>query len=207
MSTYHPPVDSAVVRKRLIVLFAVVALKAIVIYGFVSGLATAGKELIVTILKTSIINTEKPKELPPPPPIAKLNGPPPISVVGPDININIAPPPPPVTVTKVAPKAIYVPPPALPIIPAQVAYAPSTDDYYPAQARRNNEEGRAIVHVCVNETGRVATADIATPSGHALLDDAALRLAKTYRFKPATQGGKPVQWCTGLPVKFVLTGG
>jgi hypothetical protein len=40
-----------------------------------------------------------------------------------------------------------------------------------------------------------------------LLDDAAVRLAKMYRFKPATQAGKPVQWCTGLPVKFVLTGG
>ena len=62
-----------------------------------------------------------------------------------------------------------------------------------------------MVHICVDERGRVATAAVDGSSGHALLDDAAVRLAKAYRFKPATQDGNPVQWCTGLPVKFVLT--
>jgi outer membrane biosynthesis protein TonB len=40
-----------------------------------------------------------------------------------------------------------------------------------------------------------------------MLDDAAVKLAKAYRFKPATQGGKVVMQCTGLPIKFELTGG
>jgi protein TonB len=207
MSTYYKPHDQGFFSKRVIVFFAIVAFHAIIIYAFISGLANAGKELIVTILRTNIINTEKTKELPPPPPMAKLNGPPPISVVAPEVTINIPPPPPPVTVTKVeAPKAIYVAPPA-PIIPAKIAYAPETADYYPAQSRRNNEEGRTIVHVCIDERGKVASAEVDSSggSGHALLDDAAVRLAKAYRFKPATQGGKPVQQCTGLPVKFVLT--
>jgi TonB family protein len=61
------------------------------------------------------------------------------------------------------------------------------------------------VSICVDVRGRVATAKLAGSSGHAMLDAAALKLAKAYKFKSATQGGKPVQQCLSLPVKFVLT--
>lgn len=205
-STYYRPHDSSFFSKRLIVFVAIVAFHAIIVWAFITGLATAGKNLIVTILKTNIIQTEQVKELPPPPPQAKLNVPPPVSVVAPDVIINIPTAPPPVTVVKVKPVVaapIHVAP--KPVIGVKVAYAPDTADYYPAQSRRNNEEGRAIVHICVDTRGRVATAAVESSSGHALLDDAAVKLAKAYRFKPATQDGKPVEQCTGLPVKFVLT--
>lgn len=206
MSTYYRPHDTEFFSKRLIVFAAIIAFHAVIVWAFVTGLAASGARLVATILKTNIIQTEKVQELPPPPPQAKLNVPPPVTVVAPDVIINIPTAPPPVTVVQkpVVVKPIAPPPPA-PIVPAKVAYAPDTADYYPAQSRRNNEEGRALVHICVDERGRVASAAIDGSSGHALLDDAAVRLAKAYRFKPATQGGKPVQQCTGLPVKFVLT--
>jgi len=206
MSTYYRPHDAEFFSKRLIIFLAIVAFHGLIVWAFVTGLATGAKNLIVTILKTNIIQTEKVQELPPPPPQAKLNSPPPVTVVAPDVIINIPTAPPPVTVAPkpTVVKPIAAPPPA-PIVPAKVSYAPDPADYYPAQSRRNNEEGRALVHICVDERGRVASAAIDGSSGHALLDDAAVRLAKLYRFKPATQGGKPVQQCTGLPVKFVLT--
>jgi len=206
MSTYYRPHDAEFFSKRLIIFVAIVAFHGLIVWAFVTGLATGAKNLIVTILKTNIIQTEKVQELPPPPPQAKLNVPPPVTVVAPDVIINIPTAPPPVTVVKtpVVVKPIAAPPPA-PIIPVKNVYMPDTSDYYPAQSRRNNEEGRALVHICVDERGRVASAEVGTSSGHALLDDAAVRLAKQARFKPATQAGKPVQQCTALPVKFVLT--
>lgn len=207
MSTYYRPHDSEFFSKRLIIFVAIVAFHAVIVWAFVTGLATSGARLVATILKTNIIQTEQVKELPPPPPQAKLNVPPPVTVVAPDVVINIPTAPPPVTnvVTKpVVVKPIAAPPPA-PIVPAKITYAPDTSDYYPPQSRRNNEEGRALVHICVDPRGRVASAAIDASSGHALLDDAAVKLAKAYRFKPATQAGKPIEQCTGLPVKFVLT--
>src|SRR5579871_4601553 len=188
MSTYYRPHDTEFFSKRLIIFIAIVAFHGLIVWAFVTGLATSGARLVATILKTNIIQENKVQELPPPPPQAKLNVPPPVTVV-----------PKPVT----APKPIVTPP--APIVPVKNTYMPDTSDYYPAQSRRNNEEGRALVHICVDERGRVASAAIDASSGHALLDDAAVRLAKQARFKPATQGGKPVQSCTGLPVKFVLT--
>jgi periplasmic protein TonB len=206
MSTYYRPHDAEFFSKRLIIFVAIVAFHGLIVWAFVTGLATGAKNLIVTILKTNIIQENKVQELPPPPPQAKLNVPPPVTVVAPDVIINIPVAPPPVTVVPkpvTQPKPIAVAP--KPIVPGKVAYAPDTADYYPAQSRRNNEEGRAMVHICVDERGRVASAAVDGSSGHALLDDAAVRLAKAYKFKPATQDGHPVQWCTGLPVKFVLT--
>ena len=206
MSTYYRPHDTEFFSKRLIIFIAIVAFHGLIVWAFVTGLATSGARLVATILKTNIIQENKVQELPPPPPQAKLNVPPPVTVVAPDVVINIPVAPPPVTVVPkpvTAPKPIVTPP--APIVPVKNTYMPDTSDYYPAQSRRNNEEGRALVHICVDERGRVASAAIDASSGHALLDDAAVRLAKQARFKPATQGGKPIQSCTGLPVKFVLT--
>jgi periplasmic protein TonB len=205
MSTYYRPHDTEFFSKRLIIFVAIVAFHGLIVWAFVTGLATGARNLIVTILKTNIIQENKVQELPPPPPQAKLNVPPPVTVVAPDVIINIPVAPPPVTVVKPTVVKPLAPPPPMPIIPGKPTYQPDTADYYPAQSRRNNEEGRAMVHICVDERGHVGTAAVEGSSGHALLDDAAVRLAKAYRFKPATQNGKPVQWCTGLPVKFVLT--
>jgi len=137
-----------------------------------------------------------------------LKVPPPVQVVAPEVNITIPVAPPPIHVVAAPPKPaapIRVAP--VPIVGARVTYAPDVQDYYPDASRRNNEEGRVLVHLCVDPRGRVGTADVATTSGHPGLDEAALKYAKALRFKAATQGGKPVQSCTSLPVKFVLTGG
>src|SRR6185437_15944476 len=198
MSAYYPQ-GSGMSSKRLIVLGIIIAFHAVIIYAFATGLVQNGKRLVQTILQTSIIETQKTQELPPPPPNVDLKAPPPVSVVAPEVTINIpvapphiTPPPPPPP----APKPIVRAPPA-PIQLPRPTYVPDTNDYYPDAARRNNEEGRVMVNVCVDTRGRVTNTKVTASSGHPMLDDAALKVAKAFRFKPATQSGKAVVDCVG----------
>jgi protein TonB len=208
MSAYYPQ-DAGFLSKRAIVFIAILVIHAIVIYAFASGLAKGGKRYIQTILQTNIIETEKPKDLPPPPPPVDLKERPPVQVVAPDINITIpveAPPPP---ITNVTTKAQPPPPKAAPPAPTklEVTYRPDPQNYYPEQARRDGQEGRAQVKICINTSGKVESAEVTTTSGFPLLDEAAVKVGKAMRFKPPTQEGKPVSTCPTLPVKFQLHGG
>ena len=132
---------------------------------------------------------------------------PPVQMIAPDINITIpveAPPPP---ITNVTTQA--APPPPRAIVPGtsvKVTFSPDVQEYYPEVSRRNGEEGRAVVKVCVNAAGKIDSVEVATGTGHPLLDEAALKVARAMKFKPATSEGKAVLSCPTLPVKFVLHG-
>jgi periplasmic protein TonB len=205
MSYY--PTDSGHMQRRLVAFVAIIIVHAIVIWGFVSGFANQGARYVQTILETNIIQTEKPKDLPPPPPPVDLKERPPVQMIAPDINITIpveAPPPP---ITNVTTQPAPAPPRAIvPGTPVKVTFAPDVQDYYPEVSRRNGEEGRAVVKVCVNVAGKIDSIEISNTTGHPLLDEAALKVAKAMKFKPATSEGKPVVSCPTLPVKFVLHG-
>jgi len=205
MSYY--PTDSGHLSRRLVAFLAIIAVHALVIWAFISGFANQGARYVQTILETNIIQTEKPKDLPPPPPPVDLKERPPVQVIAPEINITVPveAPPPPITNVTSQPQA---PPPRaiVPGSPVKITFQPDVNDYYPEVSRRNNEEGRPVVKICVNATGKIDSVDIATTSGHPLLDEAALKVAKLMKFKPATSEGKPVLSCPTLPVKFVLHG-
>ncbi len=207
MSAYYPN-SSNVMSKRALIFIIILAFHAVIIYAFMTGLVSQGARLVNTILQTNIIQTQKVQELPPPPPHVDLKVPPPVTVVAPDVTINIPLPPAPIHVApppKAAPPVIHVPP--APLVMARVVSAPDVNDYYPDASRRNNEEGRGMAKICIDTRGRVASAAVESSTGHPMLDAAMLQLAKAYRFKPATRAGKPVPVCTALPVKFQLTGG
>jgi periplasmic protein TonB len=208
MSAYYPQ-DSAFLSKRAIVFVAILVIHAIVIYAFASGLAQGGKRYIQTILQTNIIQTEKPKDLPPPPPPVDLKERPPVQVIAPDINITVPVDTPPPPITNVTTKALPPPPKAAPPAPTklEIAFKPDVANYYPEQARRDGQEGRAVVKICINTSGKVDTAEMATSSGNPQFDEAAIKVGKAFRFKPPTQEGKPVSTCVSLPVKFELHGG
>ena len=63
-------------------------------------------------------------------------------------------------------------------------------------------EGTTIVWMFVNERGRVEDVRIGTSSGNEAVDQAALRVARVYRFKPALRRNKPVPRWIGLPITF-----
>jgi periplasmic protein TonB len=212
MSAYYPQQEGSLLSKRALVFIIILVIHAIVIYAFASGLAKSGQRYLQNILQTNIIQTEKQKDLPPPPPPVDLKEKPPVQVIAPDINISVpVDAPPPITnVVKAtpappAPPAVVRPPP--PGTPVQVTYRPDISNYYPESARREGQEGRVVVKICVNATGKIDSAEVATGSGFADLDEAALKVAKAYRFKPATSEGKPVGVCPTLPVKFELHAG
>src|ERR1700680_3461814 len=182
MSYY--PTDSGHLSRPLVAFVAIIIVHAIVIWGFVSGFANEGARYMQTILETNIIQTEKPKDLPPPPPPVDLKERPPVQMNCPDINITTpeeAPPPP---ITNVTTQPAPPPPRAIvPGTPVKPTFVPDVQDYYPEVSRRNGEEGRAIVKVCVNVAGKIDSVEIATTTGHPLLDEAALKVAKAFRFK------------------------
>jgi len=205
MNAYYPQQETSLLTKRGIIFLVIIVIHVLVIYAFASGLAKSGKRYLQTILQTNIINQEKVKELPPPPPPVDLKERPPIQVVAPEVSITIPVETAPITVVKPppppAPVVVRPPPPGTPV---QVTFRPDISNYYPEAARREGQEGRAIIKICVNQLGKIDNAEVATSSGFPELDEAAIKVAKAYRFKPATSEGKPVSSCPTLPVKFEL---
>ena len=80
----------------------------------------------------------------------------------------------------------------------QLVSRPDLLRYYPAEARRRGIEGRALVEIVVDASGRVSRADLVTSSGSSLLDRQAVRVMYEYRFAPGTGGRARV------PVDFRL---
>lgn len=119
----------------------------------------------------------------------------------------VAPPPP----HKAEPApVIEAPPMPLPVGPlalsAELAVTcpERSAPAYPVQSRRNGEAGTVVLRVELDETGRVAAAQVASSSGHAMLDEAALGAVKTWRCTPAQRNGQPVRAVALQPLKFVL---
>ena len=75
---------------------------------------------------------------------------------------------------------------------------------YPPQSLRLGEEGLVRVNACVQPDGRLTDVALAASSGHALLDEAAVRhLSKPgIRFRPARHAGAAVSMCTTVPIRF-----
>jgi TonB family protein len=82
----------------------------------------------------------------------------------------------------------------------------SPDDFYPATSVSLQEQGIAIVNVCVRADGRMdGQPTIAGSSGYKRLDQAAIKWAReALRFTPATENGLGVRACKGFRVVFNL---
>lgn len=82
----------------------------------------------------------------------------------------------------------------------------SPDDYYPAVSLRLQEQGDAVVRVCVGPSGRrEGSPVIERSSGSRHLDGAAVKWAsEALAFTPATRNGSPVTACKGFRVSFTL---
>jgi TonB family protein len=75
---------------------------------------------------------------------------------------------------------------------------------YPAELRDRGVGGTVLLHFYVEANGRVARALVNETSGHPQLDQAALRIASTYRFTPARNRGESVPVWILLPITFRL---
>ncbi|MDR1727054.1 MAG: energy transducer TonB [Acidobacteriota bacterium] len=75
---------------------------------------------------------------------------------------------------------------------------------YPEASRRRGEAGKVLLRVQVLENGRVGELGLAASSGYGILDEAALRAVKHWRFKPARKGKTAVICWVNIPVEFQL---
>lgn len=76
---------------------------------------------------------------------------------------------------------------------------------YPSRSRDHGEAGTVIIAILVSADGSVADAHVATSSGYPLLDGSALSTVKAkWRFKPATNNGKPVASWVRAPINFSI---
>ncbi|WP_296753048.1 energy transducer TonB [Thiobacillus sp.] len=77
---------------------------------------------------------------------------------------------------------------------------------YPPMSRRLGETGKVVLRVELDETGRVSTAQVASSSGSARLDAAALAAVKSWRCTPAQRDGQAVRSVATQPFNFTLEG-
>ncbi len=75
---------------------------------------------------------------------------------------------------------------------------------YPRMARRRGLEGVVTIEAKIDINGRVEELRIFAGSGHTILDKAALKAVRTWRFSPGTVGGRTQSMWVKVPVRFEL---
>jgi protein TonB len=119
------------------------------------------------------------------------------------------PPPPPAPPAPPAPVAPPVPPAPAPAAPRQIVLTDSDwvrvpEIEYPLASRRLKEEGTVVVRALIDTRGVPKQVALQRSSGHARLDQQALRAAMTARVKPRTENGVPFEFWIAMPLAFEL---
>jgi len=197
--------------RRPLVLLAIAAVHVLLIAALANGFA---QHVLSALTPPTVVHFyNQPRERPRP------ADPPPIAVgriaiaLHPD-RPTIEPPPPPIdpSLTGGGANAIVPPPPeetaiaGTPVRPQILLLGrnqlPNTEDYYPAAARRREEQGAAQVRACVNAEGRLDGAQLLGSSGHKLLDDAAIDVLRAGHYARATRAGVPIANCYDFRITF-----
>lgn len=91
------------------------------------------------------------------------------------------------------------------VAPSSVAaYLRNPKPAYPAMALRRGMQGLVLLLVKVSDRGEPLTVTIKKSSGFMLLDKAALKAVRAWRFAPATRGGRSVAAGVEVPIRFSL---
>lgn len=90
--------------------------------------------------------------------------------------------------------------------PSPLAYLHNPAPTYPAVARLKRQEGVVLLTIEVSADGRASRVRVEKSSGFELLDEAALKAVRRWRFKPARIGGVPVAARGRVPLWFRLAG-
>jgi len=131
--------------RRMAVFAGIVGFHLLLVYGLVSGLARKVVEVVAPPLVTDIIEEIKPEDKPPPPPPPQIERPP-VQVPPPDVVIDIPMETATTAISNVTDKPVAPPPPRVVAgTPAKIGRMPSSEDYYPAAAKRAEEQGSTTV--------------------------------------------------------------
>ncbi len=206
--------DFSRLSRRTIALIVIVCLHAAVFYVYLADFARPAARVSPQDIHADFLNAyrqpEPPARLPPP----NLSAPKQVSLPKPNIPLDFSADPKAITVTHASvplgvPLPLPAPKPVHLVLGGPGAGFPTTEDYYPAVARRLGETGAAAVRVCVDPRGRLAAPPtIFQSSGIAPLDEGALRLARagSGHYRPSTENGRPVSACYAFRIRFQLEG-
>ncbi|NUO10393.1 MAG: energy transducer TonB [Candidatus Brocadia sp.] len=75
---------------------------------------------------------------------------------------------------------------------------------YPQLAKQMRQEGLVILRVEVDQKGMPVKVEVEQSSGYQLLDQAALKAVRHWRFQPERIGNSPVKSMVAIPVRFRL---
>ena len=75
---------------------------------------------------------------------------------------------------------------------------------YPRWALRQGWQGEVVIAIEILTNGSVGRSQVMNSSGHQVLDDAAVKAVKTWKFQPAMREGKSVLECIEIPINFEL---
>ncbi|MES2316375.1 MAG: energy transducer TonB [Pseudomonadota bacterium] len=198
----------------------VLALHALLFYFIYSGLlsrivdATIPQAVLVTFVAP-------PKEAPPPAmpkaaPLAPLQ--PPLLPQVPLPVIELAAAPNVISVTPVATPVAHAPPPApvvastpapassggLKTITTGVEYIQAPILVYPKMSLKMGEQGKVVLRVLINESGKASEAKVQSSSGSARLDEAGRQAAMRALYKPQVEDGRPVPVFVLVQLNFQL---
>jgi protein TonB len=87
---------------------------------------------------------------------------------------------------------------------AKPLYLKNPPPPYPNEARQKGQEGVVQLKVFVNPEGEADNVELYQSSKFRLLDEAAQRAVKKWRFSPATIGGLPINSSVIVPIRFEL---
>jgi TonB family protein len=95
--------------------------------------------------------------------------------------------------------------PALVLKPEEQTTPPVVVSYskaeYTNEALQLKIQGEVVLRVKVTTSGQAVVLGVLHGLGHGL-DESAVRSAPTYKFKPATRNGQPVEFTTNIIVRF-----
>jgi periplasmic protein TonB len=87
---------------------------------------------------------------------------------------------------------------------ARADYLRNPPPVYPAEAKRNGQQGVALFRVVVSAAGHAESVALIKSSGYRILDNSALEAVRKWKFHPATIGGVKVSSTVKVPVRFTL---
>ncbi len=131
---------------------------------------------------------------PPPPPPPKPKPPPPKPRAQPAAPVDNAPQTAPPSVPQ-APKTVSI---------GEVAYLNPPNAIYPTRSRRAGEQGRVLLRVLIDVTGRPAEVSVSKSSGYPDLDASALSAVRASSYRPYSENGVPRARLVTVPIDFVL---
>lgn len=83
-------------------------------------------------------------------------------------------------------------------------YEYTTKPTYPIEARKEGLEGRVIVRALVGVNGKVNQVRVIKSSGHAILDQEAIKAVREWRFRSARRNGSNIACWVDIPLSFKL---